>query len=84
MTIVCNYKSKNQGFSKDENETIINLFNILNNIQNQTELLSKLEIFQIECELTDILKKVVDICNKKLFSNFTLELIMVDDNEDVY
>lgn len=84
MTIVCNYKSKNQGFSNDENETIINLFNKLNNIQNQTELLSKFEIFQIECELTDILKKIVDICNKKIFSNFTLELIMVDDNEDVY
>jgi hypothetical protein len=83
MIIDCNYKDKNKGFPKHENEALIKLFIDLNNIQNRISL-SKFETFQIECKLTDILKKVLDICNKNVFSNFNLELAMVDENEDVY
>ena len=84
MVIDCNYKDKNKGFSKHENEALINLFIELNNIQNQTESVSTFEIFQNECKLTDILKKLLDICNKNVFFSFKLELSMVDDNKDVY
>ena len=44
---------------------------------------SKFEIFQIECNVTDILKKLVESCNKNVFSNFNLELRM-EDIEDAY
>ena len=84
MNIDSNYKDKNKGFSKLENDTIKELFIKLNNIQNQTSSLSKFEIFQSEGKLTDVLKKLLDICNKNVFSSFKLELTMVDDNENVY
>ena len=84
MIIDCNYQDKNKGFSKLENDTIKELFIKLNNIQNQTSSLSKFEIFQSEGKLTDVLKKLLDICNKNVFSSFKLELTMVDDNENVY
>ena len=84
MIINFNYKDENKGFSKLENDTIKELFIKLNNIQNQTSSLSKFEIFQSEGKLTDVLKKLLDICNKNVFSSFKLELTMVDDNENVY
>jgi hypothetical protein len=84
MIIDFNYKDENKGFSKLENDTIKELFIKLNNIQNQTSSLSKFEIFQSEGKLTDVLKKLLDICNKNVFSSFKLELTMVDDNENVY
>jgi hypothetical protein len=84
MAINYIYNDKNISFLKEENETILDLFVKLNNIQHRTKALSKIEIFQSECKLTDILKKLLDICNKNVFSNFKLELKMVDDNENVY
>lgn len=84
MIIDCNYKDKNKGFSKHENEALVNLFIEVNNIQNRISLLSKFETLKIECKLRDIFKKLLDICNNNVFSNFKLELTMVDDNEDVY
>jgi hypothetical protein len=78
MIIDCNYKDKNKGFS-NENETLVNLFIELCNTKNQIYSLSKFEIFKIECKLTDTLKKLLDICNKNVFSSFKLELAMADD-----
>jgi predicted nucleotidyltransferase len=78
MAIECSYNDKNQDFSKLESETLIDLLVELNNVQNKTSL-SKFEIFRIECKLTDILKKLLDICNKNVFSSFKLELVMADD-----
>jgi hypothetical protein len=84
MIIDSNNKDKNKVFSKLEKEKLNELFIKLNNIQNQTSSLSRFEIFQSECKLTNILKKILDICNKNVFSSFKLELTMVDDTEDVY
>jgi hypothetical protein len=81
MIIDCNYKDKNKGFSKFEKGTLNDLIVELNNIQNP---LSKFETFEIECKLTDILKKFLDSCNKNLLSSFKLDLTMVDDKEDAY
>ena len=78
MTIDYNYKDKNKGFSELKNEILINLFFELHKFLNRNTPLSKFEIFQIECKVTDILKKLVDICNKNVFSNFNLELRMED------
>jgi hypothetical protein len=80
MAIVYNYNNKNKGFSKQENEALIYLFIELYNIQNQISSLSEFETFQIECKLTDILKRLLDIYNKNVFSSYKLELTMVDDN----
>jgi len=80
MAIVCNYNNKNKGFSKHENEALIHVFVELCNIQNRISSVSKFETFQIECKLTDILKRLLDIYNKNVFSSFKLELTMVDDN----
>jgi hypothetical protein len=80
MIIDCNYKDKNKGFSKHENEALVNLFIELYNKRNRISSVSKIEIFQSECKLTDILKNLLDICNKNVFSNFKLELTMVDDS----
>ena len=77
-----NYKDKNKGFSAFKNEILIDLSCELDKFLNQT--LSKIEIFQSECKLTDILKNLLDICNKNVFSNFKLELTMMDDRQDVY
>ena len=82
MTIEYNYKDKNKGFPALKNEILIDLYFELDKFLNRT--LSKIEIFQIECKVTDTLKKLLDICNKNVFSNFKLELAMVEDNEDVY
>ena len=54
----------------------INLFFELDKFLNRTSSLSKFDKFQIECKVTDILKKLVDICNNNVFSNFNLELRM--------
>ncbi len=81
MIIDSNYRDKNKGFSKLEKETLNELFDGLNNIQNP---ISKFESFQIEYKATGFLKNLLDICNKKVFSSFKLELKMVDDNKDVY
>ena len=83
MAIDCNYKDKNKGFLEPKNE-IINLSFELDKFLNRNSPISKYETSQIECKLTDILKKLLDICNKNVFSNFKLELAMVDDTEDVY
>lgn len=80
MVIDYNYKDKNKGFSKHKNEALVNLSIELYNIQNRISSVSKIEIFQSECKLTDILKNLLDICNKNVFSNFKLELTMVDDS----
>ena len=77
-----NYKDKHKGFHAFKNEILIDLTFELDKVLNQT--LSKIEIFQSECKLTDILKNLLDICNKNVFSNFKLELTMMDDRQDVY
>ena len=79
MVIDCNYKDKNKGFPESKNE-ILNLFLQLHKFLNRNVPKSKIEIFQSECKLTDILKNLLDICNKNVFSNFKLELTMVDDS----
>ena len=76
-----NYKDKNKGFPAFKNE-ILNLLE-LHKFLNRNTPISKFEIFQIECKVTDIVKKLVDRCNKKLFFNFNLELRM-EDIEDAY
>ena len=83
MTIEYNYKDKNKGFPELKKNEILNLFLELHKFLNRNAPISKFEIFQIECKVTDILKKLADRCNKKLFFNFTLELRM-EDIEDVY
>ena len=77
-----NYKDKNKGFPVFKNEILIDLSFELDKFLNQT--LSKIEIFQIECKVTDTLKKIVDICNNNVFVSFNLELRMEKVNEDVY
>jgi hypothetical protein len=84
MIIDYNYEDKNKGFSDFKNETLVDLFFKLNKFQNCNTLLSKLEIFQIEYKVTDILKKLVDRCNKNIFSNFNLDLRMEDDTDNAY
>ena len=82
MVIDCNYKDKNKGFPEPKNE-ILNLFLELHKFLNRNVPFSKFETFQTECKVTDILKKLVESCNKNVFSNFTLELRM-EDIEDAY
>ena len=82
MTIEYNYKVKNKGFPEPKNE-ILNLFLELHKFLNRNVPFSKFETFQTECKVTDILKKLVESCNKNVFSNFTLELRM-EDIEDAY
>jgi len=77
-----NYKDKNKGFPVFKNEILIDLSCELDKFLNRT--LSKIEIFQIECKVTDTLKKIVDICNNNVFVSFNLELRMEKVNEDVY
>ena len=76
-----NYKDKNKGFPTFKNE-ILNLLE-LHKFLNHNTPISTFEIFQIECKVTDILKKLVESCNKNVFFNFNLELRM-EDIEDVY
>ena len=83
MTIEYNYKDKNKGFFEFKDETLLDLFFELHKFLNRNISLSKFEIFQIECTVTGILKKLVDSCNKNVFSNFNLELRM-EDVEDAY
>ena len=82
MTIEYNYKDKNKGFPEPKNE-ILNLFLELHKFLNRNVPFSKFETFQTECKVTDILKKLVESCNKNVFSNFTLELRM-EVIEDAY
>ena len=84
MIIECNYKGKNKGFSDFKNETLVDLFFKLNKFQNGNTLLSKFEIFQIEYKVTGILKKLVDRCNKNIFSNFNLELSIKEVDKNAY
>ena len=77
-----NYKDKNKGFPEPKNE-IFNLFLELHKFLNRNVPFSKFETFQTECKVTDILKKLVESCNKNVFFNFTLELRM-EDIEDAY
>lgn len=84
MTVEYNYKVKNKGFLELKNEALVNLFIELYNIQNRISSVSKIEIFQNECKLTDIFKKLLDICNNNVFVSFNLELRMEKVNEDVY
>ena len=83
MVIDCNYKDKNKGFPEPKRNEILNLFLELHKFLNRNEPISKFEIFQTECKVTDILKKLVESCNKNVFFNFTLELRM-EDIEDAY
>ena len=82
MTIEYNYKDKNKGFPTFKNEILRDLSFELDKFLNQT--LSKIEIFQIECKVTDTLKKIVDICNNNVFVSFNLELRMEKIDENVY
>ena len=77
-----NYKDKHKGFHAFKNEILIDLSFELDKFLNQT--LSKIEIFQIECKVTDTLKKIVDICNNNVFVSFNLELSMEKVDENVY
>ena len=78
-----NYKDKNKGFPELKKNEILNLFLELHKFLNHNAPISKFAIFQIECKVTDIIKKLVESCNKNVFFNFTLELRM-EDIEDVY
>ena len=82
MTIEYNYKDKNKGFPALKNEILIDLYFELDKFLNRT--LSKIEIFQIECKVTDTLKKIIDICNNNVFVSFNLELRMEKIDENVY
>jgi hypothetical protein len=84
MVIDRNYKDKNKGFPELKNEILLDLYFELHNFLNRNTPISKFEIFQIECKVTDILKKLVDRCNKNIFSNFNLELRMEDDTDNAY
>ena len=77
MIIDCNYKDKNKGFSF-KNETLQNLFFELDKLPKRPSSLSNFNKFQFECNATDILQKLVDFCNNNIFSNFNLELKMVE------
>lgn len=77
MIIDCNYKDKNKGFSF-KNETLQNLFFELDKLPNRPSSLCNFNKFQFECNATDILQKLVDFCNNNIFSNFNLELKMVE------
>ena len=83
MTTEYNYKDKNKVFSKLKDETLLELFE-LHKLLNRNISLSKFEIFQIECTVTGILKKLVDSCNKNVFYNFNLELKMKDGTDNAY
>ncbi len=60
MTIEYNYKDKNKGFPELKKNEILNLFLELLKFLNRNAPISKFEIFQIECKVTDILKKLVE------------------------
>ncbi len=77
-----NYTDKNKGFPTFKNE-ILNLLELHKFLNHDTPI-SKFEIFQIECKVTDILKKLVESCNKNVFFNFNLELRMEDDTDNAY
>ena len=77
MIIDCSYKDKNKGYSF-KNETLKNLFFELDKLPNRHTSSSNFNKFQFECKATDILQKLVDFCNNKVFSNFNLELKMVE------
>ena len=77
MIIDCNYKDKNKDFSFT-NETLQNLFFELDKLPKRPSSLSNFNKFHFECNATDILQKLVDFCNKNIFSNFSLELKMVE------
>jgi hypothetical protein len=83
MTISNIHTVKNKGFFEFKNETLFDLFFELHKIQYRNIPLSEVEKFQIECKFTDILNKLVDVCNKYFFFNFNLELRM-EDIEDAY
>ena len=68
----------NKGFFDFKSEILEILFLELNQFVNQTSL-SKFERVRIECNLTDIFQKLLDICNKNVFSSFKLELVIMDD-----
>jgi hypothetical protein len=78
MVIDCNYKDKNKGFYVPKSELLIELFTELHNFVIQSSSLTKIERFQAECKLTEIIKKLVDICNNSVFLSFNLELKMVE------
>ena len=84
MTIEYNYKDKNKVFSKFKDETLLDLFFELHKFLKRNIPFSKFEIFQIECKVTGILKKLVDSGNKNVFSNFNLELKMKEDSDNAY
>jgi hypothetical protein len=77
MIINYNYKDKNKDFSFT-NETLQNLFFELDKLPKRPSSLSNFNKFQFECNATDILQKLIDFCNKNIFSNFNLELKMVE------
>jgi hypothetical protein len=77
MIIDCNYKDKNKGFSF-KNEILQNLFFDLDKLPKRPSSLPNFNKFQFECNATDILQKLVDFCNNNIFSNFNLELKMVE------
>ena len=77
MIIDSNYKDKNKGFSF-KNEILQNLFFELDKLPKRPSSLSNFNKFQFECNATDILQKLVDFCNNNIFSNFNLELKMVE------
>ena len=77
MIIDSNYKEKNKGFSF-KNEILQNLFFELDKLPKRPSSLSNFNKFQFECNATDILQKLVDFCNNNIFSNFNLELKMVE------
>ena len=82
MVIDYNYKDKNKGFPELKKNEILNLLEFHKFLNHNTPI-SKFEIFQIECKVTDSLKKLVESCNKNVFFNFNLELRM-EDIEDAY
>ena len=47
MIIDCNYKDKNKGFSKHENEALINLFIELHKYSNRISLYQNLKPFRL-------------------------------------
>ena len=73
MDTDCNYKDKNKGFP-ELNEILLDLYVELHKFLNRNTPISKFEIFQIECKVTDILNKLVDKCNKNVFSNFNFRI----------
>ena len=82
MTIAYISKDKNKGFYVPKSEILIELFIELHNFLIRPSSLKKIEIFQAECKLTEIIKRVIDICNNSVFVSFNLGLRMeeIDNN----